>query len=82
MPGEAATTANGVEVLGHRNWPSRIPVAASALYARNLLTFLSTFWDKAAGAPALPPDDDIVKGVMIARGGTVTHPMLLPKQAA
>ena len=33
------------------------------LYARNLLTFLTTFWDKDAKAPKLPAEDDIVKGV-------------------
>jgi NAD(P) transhydrogenase subunit alpha len=69
-------------VLGYRNWPGRIPVAASALYARNLLTFLSTFWDKDANAPKLPPDDDIVKGVMLTRGGAVVHPNFLPAHAA
>ena len=38
--------ANGVTILGYYNWPGRIPVASSSLYARNLLTFLTTFWDK------------------------------------
>ena len=69
-------------ILGHRNWPARIPVASSNLYSRNLLTFLTTFWDKEAKAPALPADDDIVKGVMLTRGGAVVHPNFLPKQAA
>ena len=46
VPGQSTTTANGVTVLGYGNWPGRIPVAASSLYARNLLTFLTTFWDK------------------------------------
>ena len=82
VPGERITTPNGVTILGYRNWPGRIPVAASALYARNLLTFLSTFWDKEAKAPKLPADDDIVKGVMLTRGGAVVHPQFLPSQAA
>ncbi len=73
-PGELRVTGNGVKVLGYRNWPGRIPVAASALYARNLLTFLTTFWDKEAGAPKLPAEDAIVAGVMITRGGKVVHP--------
>ncbi len=47
-PGESILTANGVRVLGCHNWPGRIAVAASNLYARNLLTFLTTFWDKDA----------------------------------
>ncbi|MDE2582855.1 MAG: Re/Si-specific NAD(P)(+) transhydrogenase subunit alpha [Rhodospirillales bacterium] len=81
-PGECVVTANGVSVLGWHNWPGRIPVAASALYARNLFTFLSTFWDKEAKAPKLPADDDIVKGVMLTRGGAVVHPQFAPQQSA
>ena len=56
VPGERIVTPNGVTVLGYHNWPGRIPVAASSLYARNLLTFLSTFWDKEAKAPKLPDE--------------------------
>lgn len=81
-PGEAFTTANGVKVLGYVNWPGRIPAAASALFARNLLTFLTTFWDKEAKAPKLPPEDDIVKGVLLTRGGATIHPNFQPAQAA
>jgi NAD(P) transhydrogenase subunit alpha len=73
-PGEAVTTENGVTVLGYSNWPGRIAGAASALYARNLLTFLTTFWDKDAKRPSLPDSDDIVKGVALTRAGAVVHP--------
>lgn len=72
-PGEMVVTENGVKVLGYRNWPARIPAAASSLYARNLLTFLTTFWDKDAAAPKLPAEDDLVRGVMLTRGGQVVH---------
>ena len=75
-PGESVVTENGVTILGWHNWPARIPAAASALYARNLLTFLTTFWDKDAKAPKLPEGDDIVKGVSLTRGGAVVHPSL------
>jgi NAD(P) transhydrogenase subunit alpha len=80
--GTSFVTPNGVRILGWRNWPGRIAVAASSLYARNLLTFLTTFWDKDASAPKLPPTDDIVKGVMLTSGGAVVHPQFLPSQAA
>jgi NAD(P) transhydrogenase subunit alpha len=82
VPGERITTANGVTILGYYNWPGRIPVASSSLYARNLLTFLTTFWDKEANAPKLPDGDEIVKGVLLTRGGAVVHPQFLPSQAA
>ncbi|WP_426956857.1 Re/Si-specific NAD(P)(+) transhydrogenase subunit alpha [Muricoccus radiodurans] len=75
-PGEMVTSPNGVKILGYLNWPGRIPAAASSLYARNLLTFLTTFWDKEASAPKLPEDDEIVRGVMLTRGGAVVHPNL------
>jgi NAD(P) transhydrogenase subunit alpha len=80
-PGELFVTENGVKILGFTNWPGRIPAAASALYARNLLTFLSTFWDKDAKAPKLSEEDEIVKGVALTRGGAVVHPQMKPAQA-
>jgi NAD(P) transhydrogenase subunit alpha len=82
VPGQRIVTPNGVTILGYNNWPSRISVASSGLYARNLLTFLTTFWDKDAKAPKLPDTDDIVKGVMLTRGGAIVHPSFLPSQAA
>jgi NAD(P) transhydrogenase subunit alpha len=78
VPGQLTTTANGVTILGYNNWPGRIPVASSSLYSRNLLTFLSTFWDKETSSPKLPTDDDIVKGVMLTRGGAIVHSSFLP----
>ncbi len=73
-PGEMFVTGNGAKILGYTNWPGRIPAAASALYARNLLTFLTTFWDKEGKKPALKEDDEIVKGVALTRAGAVVHP--------
>jgi len=32
--------------------------------------------------PKLPESDEIVKGVMLTRGGAVVHPSFLPAQAA
>jgi len=80
--GESHRTENGVTILGWRNWPARIPVAASNLYARNLLTFLTTFWDKDAKAPKLPESDDIIKGVLLTRNGAVAHSQFQPPKAA
>jgi NAD(P) transhydrogenase subunit alpha len=81
VPGETITTDNGVTIIGHRNWPSRIAVAASQLYARNLLTFLTTFWDKETKTPKLVETDDIIKGVLLTKGGQVVHPNFIPAAA-
>ena len=75
-PGEVATR-HGVRIVGHRNVPSQLAADASALYARNLYNFLSAFWDKEAGRPVLPDDDEIVKGVRLTRSGKVVHERLL-----
>jgi NAD(P) transhydrogenase subunit alpha len=81
VPGETITTENGVTIIGHRNWPSRIAVAASALYARNLVTFLTLFWDKETKAPNLKESDDIIKGVLLTKGGAIVHPNFIPAAA-
>jgi NAD(P) transhydrogenase subunit alpha len=81
-PGASIVTPNGVRILGWRNWPGRIAVAASALYSRNLLTLLTTFWDKGEKVVKLPEADDIIKGTLLTRGGAVVHPQFLPSQAA
>ena len=71
VPGEMIVTDNGVRVLGWRNWPGRLPVAASSLYSRNLLTFLTTFWDKDAGGLKLPAEDPIIAGALLVRQGEI-----------
>jgi NAD(P) transhydrogenase subunit alpha len=81
VPGETITTGNGVTIIGHRNWPSRIAVAASALYARNLVTFLTLFWDKETKTPNLKESDDIIKGVLLTKGGAIVHPNFIPAAA-
>ncbi|MCA3254327.1 MAG: NAD(P) transhydrogenase subunit alpha [Alphaproteobacteria bacterium] len=67
---------HGVRIVGHRNVPSRLAADASALYARNLFTFVSTFWDKEAKAPVWPADDEIVKGVTLTEGGKIVSERL------
>ncbi|MBK1658607.1 Re/Si-specific NAD(P)(+) transhydrogenase subunit alpha [Paracraurococcus ruber] len=81
-PGEMVVTENGVKILGWHNWPGRISGASSSLFARNLLTLLTTFWDKEAKAPKLPAEDEIVRGVMLTRGGAVVHPSFQAAKAA
>ena len=76
IAGEVATV-HGVRIVGHRNVPSRLAADASALFARNLYNFLTAFWDKDAGQPVFPDDDEIVQGVRLTRGGQVVNARLL-----
>lgn len=59
----------GVTVVGHANVPGRVPVDASALYARNLLNFVGPMIDKESGALAIDWDDEVIAGACVARGG-------------
>ncbi|KQM38873.1 Re/Si-specific NAD(P)(+) transhydrogenase subunit alpha [Sphingomonas sp. Leaf10] len=67
---------HGVNIVGHRNVPSRLAADASALFARNLYNFLSAYWDKDAGRPVLPPDDEVTQAIVLTRDGQVVHPRL------
>jgi NAD(P) transhydrogenase subunit alpha len=66
---------HGVKIVGHRNVAGRLAADASALFARNLYNFLSTFWDKDAGKPVL--DEEIGDAVRLTRGGEVVNARLL-----
>jgi NAD(P) transhydrogenase subunit alpha len=67
---------HGVKIIGASNLARSLPADASALYARNLFNFLSAFWDKEAGRPLFPDDDEIVKGIRLTRGGTIVSERL------
>jgi NAD(P) transhydrogenase subunit alpha len=69
---------HGVKIVGHKNVPSRLAADTSALYARNLYNFLSAFWDKEAGRPLLPDEDEITQAVRLTKDGKVVNARLLP----
>ncbi len=64
----------GVRIIGYRNMPSRIPVDSSALYARNVASYVALLSAKAGGELAVNWEDEIVKAVTLTRGGSVVHP--------
>jgi NAD(P) transhydrogenase subunit alpha len=67
---------NGVKIIGHANFPARLAVDASSLYARNLFNFLSPHIDGETGGLSLDFEDETVSGVCLTRDGAVIHPML------
>jgi NAD(P) transhydrogenase subunit alpha len=66
---EIVTTGNGVTIVGTTNLPSTMPADASRLYSRNVYALLSP-WIK-DGALNVDPNDDVAKGAVIARDGSV-----------
>ena len=81
QPGKIADV-NGVKIVGYLNVPGRLAASASALYAKNLLTFVETLIDKKEKKLAVNWDDELVKATLLTRDGAVVHPNFLPKTAA
>jgi NAD(P) transhydrogenase subunit alpha len=61
----------GVTLIGLTNLPALIPLDASRLYARNVLSLLEHVLRD--GAPHLDLDDEITRGACICTAGRVTH---------
>ncbi len=68
---------HGVTIIGARNLAGTLAADSSALFARNLYNFLSSFWDKEAGRPLLADEDEIVKAVRLTKDGKVVSERLL-----
>jgi len=68
---------HGVKIMGYANTPTHLAADTSALFARNLFNFLSAFWDKEAGRPVLPDDDEITAAIRLTKGGKIVNERLL-----
>jgi NAD(P) transhydrogenase subunit alpha len=71
----------GVKIVGYQNVAGRLAASASALYAKNLLTFVETLIDKTEKKLAVDWDDELVKATLLTRDGAVVHPNFQPKAA-
>lgn len=69
-------TKYGVTLVGFDNTASRLAADTSALYAKNLLNFLSLSYDKETKGLKINWDDEIIKGTALTRDGQVIHPAL------
>ncbi|MDT3672866.1 MAG: Re/Si-specific NAD(P)(+) transhydrogenase subunit alpha [Aromatoleum sp.] len=65
------TWINDVLVIGPTHIPSRMPVHASEMIAKNLFNFLSPFIED--GALALDWEDEVIKGACLTHQGEVRH---------
>ncbi|PCJ68442.1 MAG: NAD(P)(+) transhydrogenase (Re/Si-specific) subunit alpha [Rhodobiaceae bacterium] len=72
---------HGVKIIGHRNMAGRLSVDASALYARNLLNFISPQIDEESKTLKLDWEDETVTGTALTRDGAIIHPALTGENA-
>lgn len=61
----------GVTIIGPVNLPSRMPVHASEMYAKNLLNFFQSFIKD--GQLALDWDDEVIAGACLTHEGQLRH---------
>ncbi len=66
--------AHGVKIVGHKNVPSRLAADASALYARNLVHFITPMVKE--GALAFDFDDEIIRESLITKDGAIVNERL------
>ena len=70
VPGERVDH-NGVTILGPLNIPSEVPYHASQMYSKNITTFLLHLVKE--GEVVIDLDDEITRGTLITRDGSVVH---------
>lgn len=73
VAGEVADV-EGVKVVGFSNMAGRVAASASALYAKNLVTFLETMVNKETKSVVLNLEDELIKATMLTYAGDVVHP--------
>jgi len=72
---------HGVSLMGYDNIAGRLSTDSSALYARNLLNFITPLVDTEAGKLNIDWEDEIVLGTALTRDGKIIHPSLTDKKA-
>ncbi len=71
---------HGVTIIGHANYPARVPSDTSSLYARNLYNFVSPMIDGETGSMEIDWSDEVIKGALLTRGGLVVNAALTGEQ--
>lgn len=72
-PGEVVEV-NGVTIIGYFNIPSRLSADASALYAKNILNYVTPLIDPESKQLSINWQDEIVAASTLTRDGQIVHP--------
>jgi NAD(P) transhydrogenase subunit alpha len=75
-PGERIVTANGVTIVGDRNLPSQMATHASLMFSKNIEKLVAHLIPPKEGVMKLDTADEIVRGMLIARGGDIVQPQV------
>jgi NAD(P) transhydrogenase subunit alpha len=67
---------DGVQIVGYLNVPSRLATDASAMYAKNLLNFITPMVDAESKQLKVDWEDEIIAAVTLTRDGKLVHESL------
>jgi NAD(P) transhydrogenase subunit alpha len=70
---DRVTIAHGVVLVGHCNLPAMVATDASALYARNLLNFVTLLVEPVTGGLTIDRTDDIVDASLVCLEGAAVR---------
>jgi NAD(P) transhydrogenase subunit alpha len=73
---DQVVVVHDVTILSYENVPSRVPVDASALYAKNILNFITPMIDEETRSLKIDMDDEIIRGTLVTHEGHIVHSML------
>ncbi len=65
--------ANGVKIIGYENFPSRVAIDASKLFAKNIFNFIELLINKENKSIAINLEDEIVKSTLVTYQGTIMN---------
>jgi H+-translocating NAD(P) transhydrogenase subunit alpha len=72
---------HNVKLVGHANVPGRLAEDASALFAKNLLNFITPHVDSETKAFSIDWEDETITGTCVTRDGKIVHPRLTEQKA-
>ena len=64
---------SGVQIIGCTNLASRVAIDASALFAKNLLNFVTPLINRSENKIEINMQDEIIVGSMITKDGKIVH---------
>ena len=67
---------HGVRVIGFSNYPGRIALDASRMYANNLTHLILEFWDEEAKTFKMDREDEIIERCLITHGRELVNDMI------
>ncbi len=67
---------NGVKIIGHNNFPSRVASDASKLFAKNLYNLIELLVNKESKQVQVDLEDEIIKASLVSYEGNVTNESL------